>query len=138
MERREEHTFQILLPSLRIRIVLLVIGFCLQRCARWQRNLFMCREIVRRLPFTLHPNPHDPQVIQRQIRTRRDEPDAAARVHDATPGLEKERKEGKGLRLQSSGSEEPTLSSRVTKYETKYTDMEMSPKSESRMLESYG
>ena len=39
--------------------------------------------------------------------------------------------------LRSSWRETVTASRRATKYETKYTDMAISPKSESRMLESY-
>ena len=128
---------QILLPALGIGIVLLVIGFRLQRCTRRQRDLLMCGEIVRRLPITLHRRSHDAQVIQRQTGARRDEPDATARVHDGAPVLEEEGKEGEGLPLRSSWRETVTASRRATKYETKYTDMAMSPKSESRMLESY-
>ena len=77
-------------------------------------------------------------MIQCQTGARRDEPDTAACVHNGAPVLEEEGKEGKGLPLQSSWRETATASRRATKYETKYTDMAISPKSESRMLESYG
>lgn len=93
-DRREEDVLQILSPALRERVVLLVIGLRLDREVRWQRNLFVCGLIVRRLIITSPPLHNDSQVIQSEVGARRNESDAKTAVQNAAPRFTQKGKQG--------------------------------------------